>query len=124
MDDDYYGYAVSHVIELAGVQAINQDALIVLKIKAYLNNIARREAGQRVHSDDIDKHKRDVYRMAYLITPEDRFVAPLSIRNDIRKFLAAIENDPINTKAIAKNMGLPEITQDQFIEIIKNAYSL
>ena len=124
MDDDYYGYAVSHVIELAGVQAINQDALIVLKIKAYLNNIARREAGQRVHSDDIDKHKRDVYRMAYLITPEDRFVAPLSIRNDIRQFLAAIENDPINTKAIAKNMGLPEITQDQFIEIIKNAYSL
>ena len=124
MDDDYYGYAVSHAVELDGVQAINQDALIVLKIKAYLNNIARKEAGQRVQSDDIDKHKRDVYRMAYLMTPEDRFIAPESIRNDIRQFLAAIENDPINTKAISKNMGLPEITQAQFIEIIKNAYSL
>lgn len=124
MDDDYYGYAVSHAVELNGVQAINQDALIVLKIKAYLNNIARRDAGQRVHSDDIDKHKRDVYRMTYLLTPEDRFVAPESIRNDIRQFLATIENDPIYTKAISKNMGLPEITQDQFIKIIKNAYSL
>lgn len=124
MDDDYYGYAVSHAVELDGVQAINQDALIVLKIKAYLNNIARRQSGQRVQSDDIDKHKRDAYRMAYLLTPEDRFVAPESIRNDIRQFLTAIENDPINTKAIAKNMGLPEITQNQFMEIIRKAYSL
>lgn len=124
MDDDYYGYAVSHAVELDGVQAINQDALIVLKIKAYLNNLARREAGQRVQSDDIDKHKRDVYRMAYLLTPEDRFVTPESILNDIRLFLTAIEGDPINTKAISKNMGVPEITQNQFIEIIKNTYSL
>lgn len=124
MDDDYYGYAVSHAVELDGVQAINQDALIVLKIKAYLNNIARRGGGQRVQSDDIDKHKRDAYRMVYLMTPEDRFIAPENIRNDIRQFLAAIEKDRINTKAISKNMGLPEITQDQFIEIIKNAYTL
>lgn len=124
MDDDYYGYAVNHAVELDGVQAINQDALIVLKIKAYLNNIARKEAGQRVQSDDIDKHKRDVYRMVYLLTPEDHFEAPESIRQDISRFLTAIERDPINTKAISKNMGVPEITQEQFIEIIRSAYSL
>lgn len=124
MDDDYYGYAVSHAVELDGVQAINQDALIVLKIKAYLNNITRKEAGQRVQSDDIDKHKRDVYRMVYLLTQEDHFEAPESIRQDISRFLTAIESDQINTKAISKNMGVPEITQDQFIEIIRSAYSL
>lgn len=124
MDDDYYDYAVGHAVELNGVQAINQDALIVLKIKAYLNNIARMEAGQSVQSDDIDKHKRDVYRMVYLLTPEDRFVAPESIRHDIRRFLSVVESDPINTKAISRNMGVSEITQDQFIEIIRNAYSL
>lgn len=124
MEDDYYGYAVSHAVELDGVQAINQDALIVLKIKAYLNNMARKEAGQRVQSDDIDKHKRDVYRMVYLLTPEDKFSAPEGIKNNIRQFLTAIETDPINTKAISKNMGVPEITQDQFVEIIKTTYSL
>lgn len=124
MDDDYYGYAVGHAVELDGVQAIDHDALIVLKIKAYLNNMERRKSGQKVQSDDIDKHKRDVYRMAYLLTPDDNFATPESIRNDIRLFLVAIESDPINTKAISHNMGMPEITQQQFIEIIKNAYSL
>ncbi len=124
MDDDYYGYAISHAVELEGVQAINYDALIVLKIKAYLNNIKRREEGQRVQSDDIDKHKRDVYRMAFLLTPEDRFDAPENIKQDIREFLDTIPHDPINTRAISKNMGLPEITQSQFINILKETYNL
>ena len=124
MDDDYYAYAVSHAVELDGVQAIDHDALIVLKIKAYLNNIERKTAGQKVQSDDIDKHKRDVYRMAFLLTPEDSFDAPETIKEDIRRFLAAIESDPINTRAISRNMGLPEITQSQLVEIIKNSYGL
>lgn len=124
MDDDYYGYAVSHAVELDGVQAIDRDALIVLKIKAYLNNMLRKESGQPVQSDDIDKHKRDVYRMAHILTSEDRFIAPEAIRRDIVAFLKAIENDPINTKAISKFMGVPEIPQDQFIERIKRAYGL
>lgn len=124
MDDDYYAYAISHAVELDGVQAINHDALIVLKIKAYLNNIERKEAGQKVQSDDIDKHKRDVYRMAFLLTPQDQFIASEVIKEDIRRFLKEIENDPINTKVISRNMGLPEITQIQFIDIIRKTYGL
>ncbi len=124
MDEDYYGYAINHAIELDGVQAIDRDALIVLKIKAYLNNIKRREQGQRVQGDDIDKHKRDVYRMALLLTPEDHFSAPEVIKEDIKDFLKAIENDPINTKAIAKHMEVPEMTQPQFIDIIRETYGL
>ena len=124
MDDEYYGYAVSHAVELDGVQAIDHDALIVLKIKAYLNNIQRREAGQRVQSDDIDKHKRDVYRMAHLLTSSDRFDAPEGIKNDIRAFLVAIESDPINTKVISRNMGVFDIPQSDFIDIIKMVYDL
>lgn len=124
MDDDYYNYAISHAVELDGVQAINPDALIVLKIKAYLNNIKRKEEGQRVQSDDIDKHKRDVYRMAFLLTPEDRFEAPERIKEDIRSFISALTNDPINTKAISKNMGLPEISQSDFIIMLQQAYNL
>lgn len=124
MDDDYYNYAVSHAVELDGVQAIDPDALIALKIKAYLNNMLRKRSGQSVQSDDIDKHKRDVYRMAHVLTPEDKFEAPVTIKQDIQTFLEAIADDPINTKAISKFMGVPEITQPQFVEIIKTAYNL
>lgn len=124
MDDDYYCYAVSHAVELDGVQVINRDALIVLKIKAYLNNIRRKESGQSVQSDDIDKHNRDVYRIVHILTPADRFSAPDSIKKDILAFLQKIENDPINTKAISQFMRVPEITQKQFVEILRTAYSL
>lgn len=124
MDDDYYNYAVSHAVELDGVQVIDRDALIVLKIKAYLNNIRRKESGQSVQSDDIDKHKRDVYRIAHILTPADHFSAPDSIKKDILAFLQKIENDPINTKAISQFMRVPEITQEKFVEILRIAYSL
>lgn len=36
MDDEYYSYAVSHAVELNGVQAIDHDALIVLKSRHIL----------------------------------------------------------------------------------------
>ena len=84
----------------------------------------RQESGQRVQSDDIEKHKRDVYRISFLLTPQDQFIASEAIKEDIRQFLKEIENDPINTKAISRNMGLPEITQTQFIDIIRNTYGL
>ncbi len=124
MDEHYYAYAVSHAIELAGVQAIDHNALIVLKIKAYLNNVERRKSGQKVQSDDIDKHKRDVYRMSFLIAPEDKYMASDTIKDDIRSFLEALDSDSINTKVISRNMGLPELTQAQFSEIIKKAYNI
>lgn len=124
MDDDYYNYAVSHAIELNGVQVIDRDALIILKIKAYLNNLLRKEAGQAVQSDDIEKHKRDAYRMVHTLTPQDHFIAKESMKDDIASFLQALEKDSINTKAISKFMGVTEITQTRFIEIIKTTYGL
>ena len=63
--------------------------------------------------------------MMHLLTPQDHFVAQGTILEMIiRLFLLAIENNPINPKAISRNMGMPEITQQQFVEGIKNAYSL
>lgn len=85
---------------------------------------SKKRADQSVQSDDIDKHKRDVYRMVHILTLEDRFDAPEIIRQDIQIFLEAIAADPINTKAISKFMGVPEITQTRFVEIIKTAYNL
>lgn len=124
MDDEYYDYAVRHTIELDGVQVIDKNALIVLKIKAYLNNLRRRSDGQHVQKDDIEKHKRDVYRMGFLLTAQDSFYVSDVIKADILHFIKAIENDPINTRAISKFMGLPEMAQEEFVEIISRAYGL
>jgi hypothetical protein len=83
LDDDYYNYAVARSLEIEGVRVLDKDALIVLKAKAYLNNRKRRDEGWRVHSEDIEKHKRDVYRLSFLFSGEERYDMPDNMKSDL-----------------------------------------
>jgi hypothetical protein len=124
MDDDYYHYAIRHSREIDGIQVLDKDALIVLKAKAYLNNRARKLGGQRVHQDDIDKHKKDIYRLAYLFVGDERFDVSDTIKQDLRLFVAALKDYPVNTKAIAKYMNLPELSQSEFEALLMDIFGL
>jgi hypothetical protein len=124
MDDDYYNYAIVHSREIAGVQALDKDALIVLKAKAYLNNKKRKNEGQQVHQDDIDKHKKDIYRTSFLFSGEERYDIPDSIKMDLREFLVHLSIAPVSTKAIAKAMGVVEVSMTDFIQKMKNLFQL
>lgn len=124
MDDDYYTYAIQHTREIEGVQVLDKDALIVLKAKAFLNNLQRKQAGQTVHQDDIDKHKKDIYRMAYLLAADERFEVSETIKSDLRLFLLSLKDNPINTKAISKFMNLSELLLTDFEELLIEVFQL
>jgi len=124
MDDDYYHYAVAHSRGIAGIQTLDKDALIVLKAKAYLNNKKRKHEGQRVHQDDIDKHKKDIYRLFYLFSGEERYDLSEGIKADLMDFLAALRTDPVSTKAIARAMGVMEVQMNDFIQKIEEIFRL
>lgn len=125
MDNDYYNYAISHTTEIQGIQVLDKTALIVLKAKAYISNLERKNAGQRVHQDDIDKHKKDIYRISFLIDEEhEKADVSEAIKKDMRKFIETIKDKPINTKAIANYMGVQEITMLQFINKLHTVFSL
>jgi len=124
MDDDYYNYAVSHSIGIQGINVLDKDALLVLKVKAYLNNRKRKDKGQSVHQEDIDKHKKDVYRLSFLFTGEERYEVSENIKVDLRNFLKELENNPISTKAISKSMGLVEFTMQDFVQRIEKIFVL
>ena len=124
MDDDYYAYAIQHTREIEGVQVLDKDALIVLKAKAFLNNLQRKQAGQTVHQDDIDKHKKDIYRMAYLLAADERFEVSETIKSDLRLFLLSLKDNPINTKAISKFMNLSELLLTDFEELLIEVFQL
>jgi hypothetical protein len=124
MDNDYYHYAITHSREIEGIQVLDKDALIVLKAKAYMNNKKRKEEGPQVYQDDIDKHKKDIYRISYLFSGEERYDVSVNIKADLSNFLTALSADPVGTKAIAKTMGVAEVSMPDFVQQIKNLFQL
>jgi hypothetical protein len=124
MDDDYYRYAIDHSREIEGVQVLDKEALVVLKAKAYLNNKKRRDEGQNVQQGDIDKHKKDIYRISFLFSGEERYDVSDGIKADLSAFLVEIETDPISTKAIARAVGVAEVPMEKFARTIKTLFQL
>ena len=124
MDNDYYNYAVVHSREIKGIQTLDKEALIVLKAKAYLNNRKRKEEGQQIHQDDVDKHKKDIYRLSFLFSGEERYEVSGNIKADLKDFLVKLQTDPVSTKAVAKTMGVADVPMQDVIRKIENMFQL
>lgn len=125
MDEDYYNFAVSHATAMQGVQILDKFALIVLKAKAYISNFARKQAGDRVQNDDIVKHKKDVYRLSFLLDEEnERIELSDSVKGDLRTFVTVLREHSLNTKALASYMAVPEVSQEEFIQKLQKVFGL
>lgn len=124
MDDGYYRFAVSHSTELHGVQILDKYALIALKAKACVSNFQRKSTGGHVQQDDIDKHKKDVYRISRIIDDNERVEVPVHIKHDLGAFISHIEEHPINTRSLSKYMGIVDLTQEEMITRIKTVFRL
>lgn len=62
---------------LGGIPTVPVQCLIPLKAKAYLDLKGRKDAGNtRVKGDDIRKHRNDVFALAQVLTPDDRYTLP------------------------------------------------
>jgi len=119
-----YYYAVGRSREIAGLQVLEKDALVILKAKAYINNRKRKEEVRQGHQDDIDKHKKDIYRLSFLFSGEERYDVPDVIKTDLKEFLAKLQTDSISTKAIARAMKVSEVSMPNFIQKIEIMYQL
>ncbi|MGL4410582.1 MAG: hypothetical protein ACRCTF_00360 [Bacteroidales bacterium] len=124
MDDDYYNYAISHSVEISGVMSLDVPSLLALKAKAYLNNRQRKLDGAHVQSDDINKHKKDIYRLSFIINEGDSFEVPNSIAVDLNRFCELLLEEPINAQALSKYMAAPVKTMEQIVEQIKSTFGL
>lgn len=98
LDDAYYGLLHASQTERLGIPVVSREALIALKIKAFLNILAlHRNGTPPPHGSDTSmenarKHRKDVIALLYLpglnITP----VAP-SIRRDIEAFATLLRRN-------------------------------
>ena len=89
LDEAYYGLIQTQQKERDGLRFATIAALIPLKARAWLDLTARREAGEKIDSRDIDKHRADVFRLAATLPGEPGPALAETIVADLARFLAA-----------------------------------
>jgi len=119
MDGEYYKLLQTGTGILDGLPLLKAEYLIPMKAKAFLNLDEWRRGGGKVQSDDIHKHKRDVFRLHQLLTPEMRPIMPGPIKRDLIEFLDEVVKNPVEPKSF----GL-EISQEKVIGDLRTIYGL
>jgi hypothetical protein len=104
LNEQYYKYTVENSIIVEDIHLAKTEALICLKAFAYLDNKRRKEEGQEVNKRDVVKHKHDVFRLVFLLKPDDVFELPEIIKIDLQKFADVVKND-LPDPAIFKENG-------------------
>lgn len=99
MDRHYYDFLHAHTRTIDGVRVATENALIPLKARAWLDQIARRASDpQSVDARHLTKHRNDVLRLSQLLSDAQRTLAPASVAADMAAFTeaaAAEINEPL-----------------------------
>ena len=93
LDEDYYEFIHQHKVEIDDVPVVTPECLIPLKAKAWLDLTTRKDAGDKVDSNNIKKHKNDIFRLFQIISPELRVDLPGNISQDLQQYFNAISED-------------------------------
>ena len=123
MDDAYYYFTIEHCKVYEGVHLANVEALICLKAKAFLDLKNRKNSGDIIDSDKIEKHKRDVIRLTALLSGDSVFEIPELLKKDIADFCSSVQHDLPN-KDFMKSAGLGNLNAEGLIASLKRIMNL
>lgn len=108
LDEDYYKFMINGRTVIDDVCVLGADHIIPFKMFAYLNNLERRQKGEHVNSDDIKKHKNDVFRLLPLVNPAFPVETLGNVRKNVETFLSMMEQEPIDRSFLLEGRGKVE----------------
>lgn len=117
LDDAYYGLLDRGIEIVEGIPVLGLHYLPVFKIHAWANLSDDKAAGKAVHSDEINKHRRDVLRLCALFEPGTKIAMPSSIVSEVRRFVTERPWDD----NMMRNLGL-RISADEMAHLIESSY--
>lgn len=117
LDDEYYSLLDRGIEIIEGIPVLGLYYLPVFKIHAWANLTDDKATGKPVHSDEINKHKRDVLRLCALFTPDTRIELPSEVLAEVARFT---EERPWDDN-LMRNIGL-RISADDMAELILSSY--
>ena len=101
LNDQYYDFLRDGVRKIDGFPVLNELYMIPFKAKAWLDLTERRTRGESIDRNDINKHRRDIYRLSDMVGSGYKFELPESIAHDMRAYITAVQE-------ILKNMPRKE----------------
>lgn len=116
LDDDFYDFMLQGRTVIDGISVLKAEYIIPFKMYAWTNNKKMRQKGLAVNTNDIKKHKNDVFRLMSLINPNEHIITNGNVRFSIQQFLTDIRSEPVD-----KNLLGPR-SKEEAIEILRHIY--
>lgn len=89
LDEDYYRLIMERREVRDGLPMAGPSCLIPLKVRAWLDLTRRVAAGERIDSEDIRKHRNDIFRLAlYLPAASTHEPVRSAVREDMLRFVS------------------------------------
>ena len=104
MDNDYYSFTIEHSRNIDDIHVASPEALICLK----------------ADSRDIEKHKKDVFRLIAMLPQDSRFSLPDKLKNDMSDFYQRIGELP--NPDFFKNAGLRGLDAQRLLDLFNTAF--
>ena len=118
MDDTYYHFTIEHSKIYERIHLASIEALICLKAKAYMDLLNRKNNGEDIDSDKIEKHKKDVIRLTALLPADSLLELPEALHKDIADFCSSVQHNLPN-KDFMKSIGLGNLNAEDLITSLK-----
>lgn len=117
LNNAYYEFLLHGRIQIDGITILDAGYLIPFKVKAWLDLMSRKSAGENIDSKNIRKHKNDIFRLSALLRQNIKINVAPEIYRDIQTFLQAMYQEVVDTK----QLGLTR-TKENILEILQNTY--
>lgn len=117
LDEEFYAFMKSGRRVIDGISILGAECIIPFKVYAWLNNIELKKQGIKVNTDDIKKHKNDVFRLLSLINPDVKIQTDGRIRKIVISFIENMETEPV-----AEEFLLNRRTKEEMLGILRDVY--
>lgn len=121
LERDYYDYLIAHTELKGGLRYASADALICLKVLAYLNLKREKEAGKHVNDYDYKKHRRDVLIAAASLPFGESHIVAAPLKSAISDFIKAVSEDSVRKSLIA-SLGIQEDVFNVYLDALDGAF--
>ena len=120
LDDNYYNLMLEGRKTVDGISVMQAEYLTVFKAKAWLDLSQKKSQGIHVNDRDLRKHKGDVFRLFAIIDPTVRIELNDSVKDEMRSFLSAMEQENINLRDI----GVSSFTISEALDGLRTLFSI
>ncbi len=123
LETEYYDFARNHRVMIQGIPCLSTEGLIIFKAAAYLNLLDEKSrTPDKVRSEDIRKHRNDIFRLLGIISSATKIEVPLRIKVDMARFIALFSDENHEWRAIGQSLRLDVDTLQLYRDTLRTMF--